>query len=327
MSRWRMILPPFLALGLNVMIVGCKAINSVQEGPQSDLAGAQVPPEEDFARQGQINDAWLKKVLYSSVDEWPKHASEGCELATLIFELPSMARYVGHAAIAVGDDFYDFGPKGGYQTFTIDLGWDWAKIKTPIRYAKGAGWWKDVDRVTRKGERYWADDIKSSDQVTFDKVATNLEKLASNQTVIYVPIELKPEHGRAIREYWRDLYSKMPEYRIPGLHCTSSVIKSFESGDPDTASSYRKVLGQNVWAPELTSPASFAHRVLDQSGTSSWNRLLKYQHRCGPNLGKPVKAILAQTGFDLQIYRDEPNLARKNRVLEWLKGLRPEKVR
>jgi|GEM_PF-1828266 len=307
----------FCAMSL-VVLSGCKTTGESTEATQSELhngpGGERILPQM-YNLQSRMK--WLSKVSYKSIDDVPALPSEGCEMLNFLVEIPVTKGDVGHSGIAIGRDYYDFGPKAGYRKVEIDL--DWTQIQTPMAYAEGYPWWDTVDRSYGEG-KLWGPEFQTSDDISLLSVINNLPKLAHNQTVMLIPMEVPIDHANRIRSWWKKIYADFPEYKIPGLHCTSTVIRSFEETENESEGRWDRINGGDVWTPDTISPTMWATKLLDDQALS-WNAALNYRHRCGPNKGKVLRAAVIRVGDDIKPEGGDSLLLDPVKMQEKLSGL------
>ena len=294
------------SIGLNACVVGLAVVSLFSSGckttPSQPTAASELNNGPDGPRvvpqfySVQSRIKWLNKVAYKNIDDVPTRASEGCELLNFIAEIPTAKGDVGHSAIAVGNDFYDFGPKNGYRKVEIDL--DWTKIQTPMAYAEGSPWWDTIDR-SYGTEKLWSDKYTNSHDIKLTSIVENVDNLASDQTVMLIPMEVPKDHAQRIRLWWDKLYSNFPEYKIPGLHCTSTVIRSFEETETSSEGRWARIRGGDVWSPDTVSPSMWTTKLLDDQ-MLSWKAPLNYRHRCGPLKGQVLRGAVIHVGDDIK---------------------------
>ncbi len=299
-------------------LTGCRATGTPPESAQSELnngpGGTRILPQM-YNFQSRMK--WLSKVAYKNINDVPTLPSAGCEMLNFIVEIPVSKGDVGHSGLAIGRDYYDFGPKAGYRKVEIDL--DWTQIQTPMAYAEGYPWWDTVDRSYGQ-EKLWGPEFQSSDDISLLSIMDNMPKLAHNQTVMLIPMEVPVDHAQRIRAWWKKVYAKFPEYKIPGLHCTSTVIRSFEETENESEGRWDRVNGGDVWTPDTISPTMWATKLLDDQALS-WNAALNYRHRCGPNKGKVLRAAVIRVGDDIKPEGGDSLLLDAAELREKLSGL------
>ena len=177
-----------------------------------------------------------------------------CEVISIVIELPDpTSDGVGHAGIGIGNEFYDFGPEDGYPIGTLSE--IIQNAANPIRVP---------------GAPYW--DIKKLRMPDLPEFMRDIREEEKGYEIIFVVFRISvcKSHAQEIEKYWKTLYQNIEngtaEYYIPGLHCTSAVMKSYK---PD--------LGI---AADWTFPSGLLNLVADNP---------IFYHTCGENKGKPAK--------------------------------------
>ena len=179
---------------------------------------------------------------------------------------------IGHTAIAIGSDFFDYGPKG-----------DWPGPASP--------WWADPSRPTWQGRKRRPEDIALPDILAHLADLTHLDKSHEGfYDVVKVEwcvckSEGKGLHSDDVRNYWRALYKLMnsgadpktlPQYKIPGWQCTSRVICSINYPTAKDPGSTGRM-----------SPEDYLSQIAQHQS-----------HTCGRNKAKPVRFERIQTEKD-----------------------------
>jgi hypothetical protein len=132
-------------------------------------------------------------------------ANADCEVVTIIINLghsclkDTVFRFIGHTGIAIGEDYYDYGPDGDVDPY----------VAVP-----GIPWWDDPVTTILTDILDDMDTLATDDGVALD--------------VLKIEICAKVPHCGKLREWWEDKYSNLGNFCIPGTHCTSAVIWSIE---------------------------------------------------------------------------------------------------
>ena len=208
------------------------------------------------------------------------------ETVTVVIALSSFvpAGIVGHAGIAVEEDYWDFGP-----TRTDKL----QPVKS-IRSPAGP-WWDDPDQQ-------WAID-RNLTEVLAD-MPDKVHPMGSIVAVIQV--QVTDEQAQAITDFWHDTYIRMQEgedmYCLSGRQCASMIAWSLRVGmqeDHDTSDQlprdlhmmsptrlYKKLHDSLVHTagPGTGQPAEVTLWQLDHSGLSPWQRGRVYEKLALPEL-------------------------------------------
>jgi hypothetical protein len=193
---------------------------------------------------------------------------------TIIIALSSIVPggIVGHAGLAVENEYWDFGPK---RTERLQ------PIKS-IRSQAGP-WWDDPDQQ-------WTAD-RSLDEVLADMP----DKVhPQGSLVAIIRVQVTDEQAQAITDFWHDTYARMANgedtYRLSARQCASMVGWSLRVGlQDDTAPSDRlprdlhlmtptklyETLGKTLTHTAGTSkgqPANITLWQLNRDGLTPWQR-------------------------------------------------------
>ncbi|MBF0441277.1 MAG: hypothetical protein HQK54_05180 [Oligoflexales bacterium] len=244
---------------------------------------------------------WLSHISYRSKEEVPLKASEGCEILNFIVAMPAFPPSPGHSAISIGRRFRDFGAR--ISDWEEEIIWNVLYNKSnAIVDFEGSPWWGEYSRV-RHGRRIWdPDKFRSYDDIDLPSVINNLESLAEADgdfTFLLIPMEVDASHAKRVSAFWDYIYAERPRYQVPGLHCTSSVIRSFHETEIEPGSESERKPGSKVWFPEIMLPQVFAEKLLDHHWLS-WNYPLGYRHRCGDRKGEPLKAAVLRVDKEVR---------------------------
>ena len=212
-----------------------------------------------------------------------------CEIITFIIKLghsweASETAKFGHAGIAIGTEYYDYGPRGGYgKAFTVVPGiWWWDNPNRPIHQDAGKTDPADVDL---------ADILAGIESAAFGGGRHTLYGYEPRYDVFMIEWCVSKKTAKKANQYWDDLYRRIEippksflqrrleggaaqaKYCVPGEHCTSEVIRSILTppADPD--------LEKETW-------------WYNAAGSTTPQQLLKQlsgkKHQCGPDKGQKV---------------------------------------
>lgn len=182
---------------------------------------------------------------------------------------------IGHAGIAVEDQYWDFGPRRSDRLQPIKS----------IRSEAGP-WWDDPDQQ-------WTTD-RCLSEVLAD-MPDKVHPLGSLVAVIQV--QVTDEQAQAITDFWQDTYARMKNgqdtYRLTARQCASMVGWSLAVGlQDDTNSSDRLPRDLHLMSPT---------RLYETLSTS-------LTHTAGPDQGKPADVSLWQLDRDGLSPWQRPNL-------------------
>lgn len=189
------------------------------------------------------------------------------EEVTVLIALSSVVPggVVGHSGIAVGEAYWDFGPK------RVE------RLQPLQSFRSTAGpWWDDPDQR-------WAGD-RTLTQV-LDDLPNHVHPVGS--LVAVVRVRVTEEQAQAIAGFWHDVYARMQngedDYKLSGRQCANMVGWSLEVGlrdaDPDA-----NRLPRNL---RMMSPTRLYETLRDS-----------LTHTAGPNAGKPADLSLWQLKAD-----------------------------
>lgn len=141
---------------------------------------------------------------------------------TIIIALSSIVPggIVGHAGIAVGDQYWDYGPKR-------------RKILQPLKSirSKAGPWWDDPDQQ-------WITD-RNLEEVLTD-MPDKIHPLGS--LVAVFEVQVTDVQAQAITRFWQNTYERMRNgkdiYRLTAKQCASMVAWSLHVGLQDEASTH-----------------------------------------------------------------------------------------
>lgn len=329
--------------GVIINTAGCKTTGAKgQSSEKGALAGRVVnsmmpgdtPEEVVVAIQSRLDNL----NLYTSGGELatqsncPSSPKDPCGMVNIFieFETPG-SRSVGHTGVSVASplieegvqihQYYDFGPgKDTIEVKSADGKVETKKIKVgdPGVYSlpraggnlftgmKGTQWWDNPQLFSSK---------TTPSEITASDIVEKIDDIAGDYTVIRVPICVSKAHQELINRYWVKTYLNMPNYRIPGNHCTSMVAQSFETTigaaqrlqAPSTLSWSVDTLDRYVTSPRdisqwITSPTMYADRVL-KNGVKYG---VDYRHQCGKLKGSMPQAVVVHTESLFQDEKLEP---------------------
>lgn len=217
---------------------------------------------------------------------------------TVIIALSSIVPggIIGHAGLAVQDDYWDFGPKR-------------TEMLQPIKSIRSeAGpWWDDPDQQ-------WAVD-RSLDEVLADMP----DKVHPRGSLVaIIQVQVTDKQAQAITDFWHDTYLRMHNgedtYRLTARQCASMVGWSLRVGIEERQA--RERLPRDL---RLMSPTRLYEQLSDE-----------LVHTAGPSKGQPADVTLWQLGSDgftpwqrpeLSERLDLPDLPRLRLAIERFKHL------
>lgn len=171
---------------------------------------------------------------------------------------------VGHAGLAVGDDYYDFGPQR-------------TKLLQPLKSIRSeAGpWWDDP-------EQQWTVN-RNLNQVLADMPD---EVHPAGSLVAIVEVQVTDEQADAITTFWQDTYLRMHNgedtYRLTARQCASMVAWSLQVGLQEEHAGDRLPRDLRLMTPTKL------YETLDDT----------MFHTAGPSRGQPADVTLWQLGTD-----------------------------
>ena len=198
----------------------------------------------------------------TTIPEPPAEAQTQAEEITIIIALSNLPLgRVGHAGIAVGDQYWDYGPDRVERFQRLQA------------FGSPAGpWWDDPDQQ-------WQAD-RTLDEV-IDALPEHVHPEGS--LVAILRVQVTPEEARAVRIHWNNIYEQMsntePTYRFGGRQCSNVVLQSL-SGVGGVGTFKHPVsklpLRLRIMTPTLT------YRYLKGH----------LRNTAGPNLGEPAEVKL-----------------------------------
>ena len=192
--------------------------------------------------------------------------TEGEEV-TVVIALSSVipGGVVGHCGIAVGESYWDFGPK------RVDR----LQPMQSLRSTAGP-WWDDP-------EQRWSDDRTLTEVI--DDLPNHVHPVGS--LVAVVRVRVKDQQADAITAFWEDVYARMrngeDDYNLIGRQCANMVGWSLEVGMHNAAPDTNR-LPRNL---RMMSPTRLYETLRDS-----------LRHTTGPNQGEPAEVALWQLGAD-----------------------------
>ena len=195
------------------------------------------------------------------------------QTVTVIIALSSIVPggIIGHAGLAVEDQYWDFGPQRSTRLQPIKS----------IRSEAGP-WWDDPDQQ-------WTTD-RCLSEVLAD-IPDKVHPLGSLVAVIQV--QVTDEQAQAITDFWQDTYTRMENgqdtYRLSARQCASMVgwslqvgLQNNEGGDrlprdlhlmsPTRLYETLSASLTHTAGPDQGKPADLSLWQLDQQGLSPWQR-------------------------------------------------------
>ena len=234
----------------------------------------------------------------ASADQSPRHNANTADESpgqqvTVIIALSSIVPggIVGHAGLAVEDQYWDFGPK---RTERLQ------PIKS-IRSQAGP-WWDDPDQL-------WTVD-RSLEEVLAD-MPDKVHPQGSLVAMFHV--QVTDEQAQAITDFWHETYARMANgedtYRLSARQCASMVGWSLRVG-LQRGSPHRKRLPQDLHlmtptklyeslaktlthtaGPSKGRPADVTLWQLDRDGLTPWQRPVAYDRLALPELPRIRLAV------------------------------------
>lgn len=228
-----------------------------------DLVG-----EYYFEAESTMGDFQAPDVRYpSKTDDFLYVADEGV-LLTVLIELPHSTEVDivgrmglgGHTAIAIGEEFYDYGPntveykdrnKNNPNSNNPDNN---PKGNNPITGAPGAPWW-DQQVLDASSTITQLTDVDLSDIISY--IQNGIQ-----QKVYKVEFTVSSRQAELIEKWWKDRYNNFGKYAcIPwsGDQCTTTVRISLEKAGvlkpslvqtPGGFLDYLKIWAFNTAGPE-----------------------------------------------------------------------------
>ena len=219
----------------------------------NDYSGT-VPSDFVFADIA-TRDLKIRKILDDKARKPVGKKDPNCVTLSIILELTGKINdinNIGHAGIGIGNDFYDYGPAENFEEPNLNhlLG-----LEKPTSVL-GTRWWDEAN-------------------LNMDKSLINhineIQRDYPDYAFVVFKISICKEKADKIKEYWEKLYNAIDtneaRYSIPGLHCTSAVL--------------RPILGKSPII-DRTFPGMLFAMLADSNDS-------RFYHSCGENKGKPVK--------------------------------------
>ena len=205
-------------------------------------------------------------TAFNETEPWPQPLTQPAEegqQVTVVIALSSFvpAGIVGHAGIAVDENYWDFGP-----TRT-----DKAQPVKSIRSPAGP-WWDDPDQQ-------WAIDHNLTEVLADmpDKV------YPMGSIVAVIQVQVNDEQAQAITDFWQDTYTRMRQgedmYSLSKRQCASMIAWSLRVGLHDGYETSDR-LPRDL---QMMSPTRL-YETLHDSLT----------HTAGPGVGQPAEVTLWQ---------------------------------
>lgn len=178
-----------------------------------DIFGlSDTPPKTNYIETSKKSSA-LKKIIGDNYSETPPACGGECTLITVMLEIPSPdSGGFGHAGIAVGDRFYDWGPE-----------------KPPKNYNAGVGYWStDIISIKELRKEYC---ILARDLIS-----------KTDNFVIEVQFCACKSSGKQVKKFWEEkiryISGNTFSYSMSGFagdSCASAVYKSLLGIDEKNA--------------------------------------------------------------------------------------------
>lgn len=209
---------------------------------------------------------------------WPSHhaarasalpvsSNDSSETVTVVIALSSLipGGIVGHSGLAVGEEYWDFGPSRVEK---------YQRLKS-VRSPAGP-WWDDPDQQ-------WA--VNRDLEAVLKDMPEQVHPLGS--IIAIIQFEVTDEQADAIAGFWKDTYARMQEgedtYALAGRQCANMVAWSLQAGMYDP---YERTdrLPSDL---KMMSPTKLYETLQDS-----------LVHTAGPNAGKPAEVTLWQLDQD-----------------------------
>ena len=150
---------------------------------------------------------------------------------TVIIELPhpedsstiGQMGLSGHTALAIGEEFYDFGPD-----YHVDKDGD-GNVDKDFAYlaSQGSPWWdRDILKNEDLSKKY---KLKTVDDVGFKQAKYYINHTKGIYEVWFVEIETTKQKAEEAKKWWKDRYNNLGEYSVLpmiGEQCTTTVRTS-----------------------------------------------------------------------------------------------------
>ena len=207
-------------------------------------------------------EVWLREISSTNGRFDVGECDAGCKKMTVLSKLPHEIHRtdVGHTGIAIGENYYDYGPG--------ESPWGPTGGGKKKKKAWGTGWWDNPEHH---------EGIDDFDSVKLHHVLVRLRfgDLAPGHTILAFEVCVPEGWADAVEEAWKKIYASRAHFEIPGPHCTSLVntttrVSRTESGE------WKAFEGQIVG--QAVSPLSYAKEMAE------------VKHMCGSNAGKKIRA-------------------------------------
>ena len=221
-----------------------------------------VDPTGQYGLRMSKREVWLREISSSNGRYDIGECDEGCKKMTVLSKLPHEIHQtdVGHTGIAIGENYYDYGP--GSKPWGPTASFD----KDTKMY--GTGWWDNPEHHEGR------DDF---DSVTLRDVLVRLRfaDLAPSHTILAFEVCVPTGWAGAVEDAWKKIYSSTATFSIPGAHCTS-LVNTTTRVSPTKDGGWQSFEGHVVGT--MVSPLSYAKQMAE------------IKHLCGSNTGKKIRA-------------------------------------
>ncbi|MEO0474425.1 MAG: hypothetical protein AAF085_00450 [Planctomycetota bacterium] len=215
--------------------------------------------------------ACKSEMIASGPNEpWPQpllHPVEEGQRVTVVIALSSLipGGVVGHAGLAVGDEYWDFGPMRTDRLQRL------RSIHSPA-----GPWWDDPDQQ-------WV--VNRDLEEVLEDMPEQVHPIGS--LIAVVQVQVTDKQAEAIREFWHDTYARMQEgediYALAGRQCANMVAWSLQAGMHDP----REMTDRLPSDLKMMSPTKLYETLQDS-----------LVHTAGPNAGRPADVTLWQLDQD-----------------------------
>ena len=233
-------------------------------------AATETPKDVEYQK-------WLEKYAPKDETDFVSCPST-CQQINVYVELPMDKKddNIGHTAIAIGEDFYDFGPSNAKDGAVLSSkSMCTGKV---IFQCEGSRWWANRFKQIKRGGKYEMlfPDASKHSQITKKMVMDNLSIVAGDFPVMEVPICVTEHAGMVIREWWQRFERNRPLYEVPGAQCTSTVYASLLKANLYRTDSVRDqkpgVIG--TFQGGSISPFKFSRMIMETPETIFDQRML-----------------------------------------------------
>ena len=315
---------------------------------------------------------FFNRVSFQNLDEFKAALTPEaeCSIVNMFVEIGPTNTDIGHSAVGIDYDFYDYGPgindewdKASFGDLSRGTTLEgmapfFSEITAGTIKASGSPWWDHPKRYWRSeapGEQNKKPDFLwknhpvnmeelQENQIGLIDVLREAQPLSDHNTTVMIPISVSKKQASDMRAWWDQCYANAKEwagpgtelktlkgengrsqqimlqdapdsidcarYRIPGWHCTSTSMYSFDRTRDGQSLNQR--IAQSV--PALTGPMApflWLSKLLDDK-TISINRMHDFKHQCGRNKGGNLKGAIIVRGAEF--YKSPDNRQDSNLI-------------